>query len=141
MKGNKGDPQVTSKFRMYDGLLYSRDNPGYPYWRACMLANFEARVIKFVRVSHGHLDSDECFKIIADSFYTSVKEVRRETTRIPSACEVYQIAKYNNRCFEACSKSYLPKEGKVLLSVVIYGSLPTARNADKHTYICLLRCF
>jgi hypothetical protein len=72
IKVENEDPQSISRFRVYDGVLYSRDNPRYPYWRVCMPTSLEARLINFVHESYGLLGSDKCLKSSQIQFISKI---------------------------------------------------------------------
>jgi hypothetical protein len=125
---------VKSKYRLHNRIVYV--NCGTPPgWRAYLPAHLERPVIKFIHTSYGHSGTDKCVSIIADSFY--VKNLGRKVRQLLASCEVCQLVKQPNRSYDIEFTSHCPRKPGELLSVDLYGPIPTGRAGAKFIFVCV----
>jgi hypothetical protein len=126
---------MTDKYKLEKGVLYCKDDRSFPFWRPYLPASLENKVIKFVHAISGHQGTDKCMKQIAYSFY--VKNLGRKVRKFISCCDICQRVKHPNRSYEIEARSHLPSEPGELLSIDLYGPLPTGRGGVSYILVCL----
>jgi transposase InsO family protein len=128
-------PSVQNKFMLRNDVLYCKDTLSYPYWRIYLPSGLENRVIHFVHTSSGHQGTDRCMHDIALTFY--VRSLGRKVRKFVSRCDVCQRVKHPNRSYEIESRSHLPTKPGELMSLDLYGPLPTGRGGVRYILVCL----
>ena len=98
-------------------------------------SQLEHRVIRYVHTLLGHQGTDKCMLQIEQSFH--LKSLGRKVRKYVAHCDICQRAKHPNRAYEIEKLSHLPKKPGELLSVDLYGPLPTARGSVKYLFVCL----
>jgi hypothetical protein len=148
-KHQKGDPvllkfrenlernpiDLQDKYRIYDDILYCKNDRKYPYWRAMIPKQLEHRVIEYVHTLSGHQGTDKCMSQIAQSLH--LKSLGRKVRKYVAHCDICQRVKHPNRAYEVAKLSHLPTRPGELLTVDLYGPLPTGRGGVKYLFVCL----
>jgi transposase InsO family protein len=130
------DPsKYTERYMIRDHVLYRKDNRTHPYWRAMLPRQLEYRVINYVHTLLGHQGTDKCMYQISQSFY--LKSLGRKMRKYVAHCDVCQRAKHPNRAYEMEKLSHLPTAPGELVTVDLYGPLPTGRGGVKYVLVCL----
>jgi hypothetical protein len=130
------DPSAyTGRYMLRNDVLYCKDDRMHPYWRTMLPINLEYRVIKYVHTMLGHQGTDKCMYQISHSFY--LKNLGRKVRKWVSQCDVCQRAKHPNRAYEIEIRSHLPTKPGELVTLDLYGPLPTGRGGVKHLLVCL----
>jgi transposase InsO family protein len=124
-----------NRYMIRNGVLYRKDDRAHPYWRAILPKTLEYRVIKYVHTLLGHHGTDKCMYHISQSFY--LKNLSRRVRKFVSQCDVCQRVKHPNRAYEIASASHLPTRPGELMTLDLYGPLPTGRGGVKHLLVCL----
>jgi hypothetical protein len=123
------------KFMIRDKVLYCKNDRTYPYWRAMLPSKLEYRVIQYVHTLLGHQGTDKCMLQISQTFH--LKSLGRKVRRYVAHCDICQRAKHPNRAYEVERVSHLPKGPGELLTIDLYGPLPTGRAGVKYLLVCL----
>jgi transposase InsO family protein len=127
--------KVEGRYMIRDRVLYCKNDRTHPYWRAMLPRQLEHRVIEYVHTLSGHPGTDKCMQNIAHSFH--IKSLGRKVRRFVAYCDICQRAKHPNRAYEMDRVSHLPTKPGELLSVDLYGPLPTGRGGVKYLLVCL----
>jgi hypothetical protein len=126
-----GPSKSKEKYTIRDQVLHCTDKRTYPYWRVMQPTSIEYQVIKYVHNLVGHQGTNKYMYHISQSFYL------RKIRNFISHCDVCQRVKHPNRAYEIEKLSHLPKEPGELMTLDIYGPLPTGRGGVKHLLVCL----
>jgi hypothetical protein len=130
------DPSSSNeKYMLRDDILYCKDSKMHPYWRVVLPKNLEYKVIEFVHALLGHQGTDKCMYEISLSFY--LKNLGRKVRKFVSQCDICQRAKHPSKAYEIVSGSHLPTKPGELVTLDLYGPLPTGRGGVKHLLVCL----
>jgi hypothetical protein len=127
--------KLQGKYMIRDNILYCKNDRTHPYWRAMLPKNLEHQVIGYVHALLGHQGTDKCMIQIAQSF--NLKSLGRKVRKYVAHCDICQRAKHPNRAYEVAKISHLPTKPGELLTVDLYGPLPTGRGGVKHLFVCL----
>jgi hypothetical protein len=65
------------------------------------------------------------------------EELREDDPSTAGICELCQRVMHPNRCFDVESKSHCNRKPGELLSVDLYGPLPTSRAGAKFIFVCV----
>jgi hypothetical protein len=130
-----GTPTGIEKFMLRNGVLYCKDDRMHPYWRPLLPKNLQYRVISYVHALLGHQGTEKCVYHFSYSFY--IKNLGRKVRKYVSHCDVCQHVKLPNRAYEIETQSHLPTQPGELMSLDLYGPLPTGRGGVKYILACL----
>jgi hypothetical protein len=125
----------TDKFMLKDQVLYHKNDRSHPYWRPVLPKNLEYRVISYAHMLLGHQGTDKCMYHLSHSFY--IKNLGRKVRKYVSHCDLCQRVKHPNRAYEIEARSHLPVKPGELVSLDLYGPLPTGRGGVKYILVCL----
>jgi transposase InsO family protein len=132
----ESDPvKLKERYMIRDHVLYRKDDRTHPYWRAILPRQLEYRVISYVHTLLGHQGTDKCMYQISQSFY--LKSLGRKMRKYVAHCDVCQRAKHPNRAYEIERISHLPTKPGDLVTLDLYGPLPTGRGGLKYLLVCL----
>jgi hypothetical protein len=130
-----GVPSRADRFMIKDDVLYHKDDRSHPYWRPVLPRNLEYRIISYVHALLGHQGTDKCMYHLSYSFY--IKNLGRKVRKQISHCDICQRVKHPNRAYEIGPRSHLPTKPGELMSLDLYGPLPTGRGGVKYLLVCL----
>jgi hypothetical protein len=116
-------------------FLYSKDSNNYPYWRPVLPTALEVQVIKFVRVSLGHVGTEKCMAEIANTF--NVRSSGRKVRKLISHCDTCQRVKHPNCSYAVEVRSHLPTAPGELCAVDLYRCLQTGRAGVRYILVVL----
>ena len=128
-------PNLSQKYSLQGDILYCKDNKFHPYWKPYLPTGLEDKVINFVHTLSGHKGTDKCKAQIEHSFY--VRNLGRKVRKFVSRCDMCQRVKHPNRSYEIETRAHLPSQPGELLSIDLYGPLPTGRGGVKYIFVCL----
>jgi hypothetical protein len=132
----KRDPSVyKDKCVIKDHVLLCKNDRTHPYWRAVLPRNLEYQVIEYVHTLSGHQGTDKCMQRISQSFH--LKNLGRKVRKYVAHCDVCQRVKHPNRAPEIEGRSHIPAKPGELLTIDLYGPLPTGRGGVKYLLVCL----
>jgi hypothetical protein len=130
------DPtKYKDRYMIKNQVLLCKYNGTHPYWRAMLPSNLEYRVIKYVHTISGHQGTDKCVHQISQTFH--LKNLGRKVRKYVSHCDVCQRVKHPNRAHEIVNRSHLPTKPGELVTIDLYGPLPTGRGQVKYLLVCL----
>ena len=130
-----GIPSRAGEFTLRNEVLYRKDDKTHPYWRPVIPRDLEYRVIGYVHALLGHQGTDKCMHNLSYLFY--IRKLGRKVRRYVSHCDVCQRVKHPNRAYEIEIRSHLPTKPGELMSLDLYGPLPTGRGRVKYILVCL----
>jgi hypothetical protein len=126
---------VGENIMVEDGILYSKNNHNYPYWRPVLPTELETPVIQCVHTTLGHLGTEKCIAQTANTF--QIKGLGQKVREFISRCDTCQWVKNPNRGCVVQNLSHFPKELGDLCAVDLFGPLPVRHFGFQ--YICM--CF
>jgi hypothetical protein len=128
-------PALDDKYSLKDGILHFKGRTTFLYWRPYLPSELEDKVIKYVHTLSGHQGTDRCIEQINHTFY--VRNLGRKVRRFISHCDICQRVKHPNRSYDVEVRAHLPSEPGELMSLDLYGPLPTGRAGVKYILVCL----
>jgi hypothetical protein len=132
----KEDPaKYSEKYCLNKEILSCKDAKYHPYWRVMIPTNLGYPLIKYVHTSMGHAGTEKCMHQIAGKFF--LKNLGRNIRKYVSSCDICQRVKHPNRAFDLEIKSHVPSNPGELLTIDLYGPLPTGRGGVKYLLVCL----
>jgi transposase InsO family protein len=120
---------------MIRNILYCKNDRTHPYWRAMLPSQLGNLVIHYVHTVLGHPGTDKCMLQISQSFH--LRYLGRNVRKYVARCDICQRTKHPNRAYEIERLSHLPPRPGELLTVDLYGPLPTGRGGVKYLLVCL----
>lgn len=129
-----GAATYLDKYMLRNEVLYQK-GINYPYWRPVLPSSLEDRAINFVHTSSGHQGTDRCIAQIVHTFY--LRDLGRKVRKYVAHCDICQRVKHPNRSYEVESRSHMPSKPGELMSLDLYGALPTGRGGVKYILVCL----
>jgi hypothetical protein len=127
--------KLQGRYMVRDDILYSKNDRTHPYWRIMLPKRLEDQVIRYVHTASGHQGTDKCVAQIAHSFH--LKSLGRKVRKFVARCDICQRVKHPNRAYEIERVSHLPTRPGELMTIDLYGPLPTGRGGVKHLLVCL----
>lgn len=131
----KDPSRYKDKHMIRDQVLFCKNARTHPYCRPMLPTNLEYTAIECVYTTLGHKDTDKCMDQISQTFY--FKNLGKKVRQFVSRCDVCQRVNHPNRAFEIVSRSHLPTKPGELLTIDLYGPLPTGRGRVKYLLVCL----
>jgi hypothetical protein len=130
------DPsKFKDRYMVRDEVLFCKNDRTYPYWRIMLPGPLESRVIRYLHTLLGHSGTDKCMQQIAHTFH--LKSLGRKVRKFVAHCDICQRVKHPNRSYEMEKLSHLPNRPGELLTVDLYGPLPTGRGGVKYLLVSL----
>ncbi|PNF24082.1 hypothetical protein B7P43_G04703 [Cryptotermes secundus] len=123
------------KYMVRDQILFCKNDRTYSHWRIMLPRQLETRVFRYAHTLLGHQGTDKCILQIAHTFH--LKSLGRKVRKFMAHCDTCQCVKHPNRSYEIERISHLPIRPGELLTVDLYGPLPTGRGGVKHLLVCL----
>jgi hypothetical protein len=131
----KDPTKLEGKYMIRNNILYCKNDRTHQYWRVMLPSQLEQRVIRYAHTLLGHQGTDKCMQQIAQTFH--LKSLGRKVRKYVAHCDICQRVKHPNRAYELEKLSHLPTRPGELLTVDLYGPLPTGRGGVKYLLVCL----
>jgi hypothetical protein len=131
----KNPINLQDKYMTRNDVLYCKNDRAHPYWRIMLPNKLEYRVIEYVHTLLGHQGTDKCMVQLSQTFH--LKSLGRKMRKFVAHCDICQRAKHPNKAYEMERISHLPTRPGELLTIDLYGPLPTGRGGVKHLLVCL----
>ncbi|PNF18243.1 hypothetical protein B7P43_G16458 [Cryptotermes secundus] len=126
--------KLEGRYMLRDNILYCKNDRTHCCWRTMLPRQLEYMVINYVHTLLGHQGTDKCMYQISQSFY--LKSLGRKVRKYVAHCDICQRANHPNKAYEIERISHLPTRPGALLTLDLYGPLPTGRGGVKYLLVC-----
>jgi hypothetical protein len=133
-KVTAGPTTTQQKYLLLDNVIYCKGDKDRTRWKPMLPACLEAKVLRFVHHSLGHLGVDKCLEEIRYMF--QVKNLGRKLRKFIASCDVCQRVKHPNRSITIEEKHHFPTRPGDVCAVDIYGSLPVSKGNVRYIFVC-----